>query len=85
VAAASAEAIRAIAAAAVVEGGIQALQMQLAKDFIDRWANLAKQSTTMIVPADLANIGAIVGTALSIVKGGSQIPSAQPGSVPSTR
>jgi regulator of protease activity HflC (stomatin/prohibitin superfamily) len=84
VAAASAEAIRAIAAAAVVEGGIQALQMQLAKDFIDRWANLAKQSTTMIIPADLGNIGAMVGTALSIVKDTSRIPPATPpGSVPS--
>ncbi|MDA8052519.1 MAG: paraslipin [Rhodospirillales bacterium] len=86
VAAATAAAIRAIAAAAVVEGGIEALQMQLAKDFIDRWANLAKQSTTLIVPADLGNIGALVGTALSIVKGSSKLapPAAPPppGSVP---
>ncbi len=84
VAAATADAIRAIAAAAVVEGGLEALQMQLAKDFIDRWANLAKQSTTMIIPADLGNIGAMVGTALSIVKGTSKMPgAAAAGSVPS--
>jgi regulator of protease activity HflC (stomatin/prohibitin superfamily) len=87
VATATAAAIRAIAAAAVVEGGLEALQMQLAKDFIDRWANLAKASTTMIVPADLGNIGAMVGTALQIVKGTSKLtpPSASaPGSVPAT-
>jgi len=71
VASATADAIRAIATAAVVDGGIEALQMQLAKDFIDKWGNLAKQSTTMIVPADLGNIGAVVGTALQIVKGNS--------------
>ena len=42
-----------------------------AKDFIDKWGNLAKQGTTMIIPADLGNIGAVVGTALQIVKGNS--------------
>jgi regulator of protease activity HflC (stomatin/prohibitin superfamily) len=71
VAAATADAIRAIATAAVVDGGIEAVQMQLAKDFIDKWGNLAKQGTTMIVPADLGNIGGMVGTALQIVKGNS--------------
>ena len=71
VASATADAIRAIATAAVVDGGIEALQMQLAKDFIDKWGNLAKQGTIMIIPADLGNIGAVVGTALQIVKGNS--------------
>ncbi len=71
VASATADAIRAIATAAVVDGGIEAVQMQLAKDFIDKWGNLAKQGTTMIIPADLGNIGAVVGTALQIVKGNS--------------
>jgi len=69
VASATAGAIRTIATAAVVEGGIEALQMQLAKDFIDKWGNLAKVGTTMIIPADLGNIGSVVGTALQIVKG----------------
>ncbi|MGH6679786.1 MAG: band-7 C-terminal domain-containing protein, partial [Bradyrhizobium sp.] len=57
-----------IATAAVVEGGIEALQMQLAKAFIDQWGNLAKQGTTMIIPTDLSNIGSVVGTAMQIVK-----------------
>ena len=37
----------ATATAAVVDGGIEAVQMQLAKDFIDKWGNLAKQGTAM--------------------------------------
>ena len=88
VASATADAIRAIATAAVVEGGIEALQMQLAKSYIDQWGNLAKQGTTMIIPTDLGNIGAMVGTALQIVKGSSiASPGAPPrptGSVPTT-
>jgi len=89
VAAATAAAVRAIGAAVATEGGLEAMQLQVARDFIDRWANLAKQSTTMIVPADLGNIGSLVATALSIVKGtsklgppGSQPGFAAPGSVP---
>ncbi len=88
VATATADAIRAIASAAVVDGGIEALQMQLAKDFIDKWGNLAKLGTTMIIPADLGNIGAVVGSALQIVKGSSDTsprPAPRPGtSVPVT-
>jgi regulator of protease activity HflC (stomatin/prohibitin superfamily) len=88
VASATADAIRAIATAAVVDGGIEALQMQLAKSYIDQWGNLAKQGTTMIIPTDLGNIGAMVGTALQIVKGSSiASPGAPPrpsGSVPAT-
>ena len=88
VATATADAIRAIATSAVVEGGIEALQMQLAKSYIDQWGNLAKASTTMIIPTDLGNIGAMVGTALQIVRGSSiGGPGAPPrpiGSVPAT-
>ena len=76
VAAATAEAIRTIAAAAVEKGGIEALQMQLAKDYIDKWGNLAKAGTSIVVPADLGNIGAMVATAMQIVKGGSIEPPA---------
>ncbi|MHB1201563.1 MAG: SPFH domain-containing protein [Acidithiobacillus sp.] len=68
VATATANAIRAIGAAANEPGGIEALQMQLAKDFIEKWGNLAKAGTTLVIPADLGNIGAVVGTALEMVK-----------------
>jgi len=86
VATATADAIRSIATAAVVEGGIEALQMQLAKSYIDQWGNLAKQGTAMIIPADLGNMGAMVATALQIVRGssigGPGTPPRPTGSVP---
>ncbi|MBU2720216.1 paraslipin, partial [Acidithiobacillus ferridurans] len=47
---------------------IEALQMQLAKDYIEKWGNLAKVGTSLVIPADLGNIGALVGTALAMVK-----------------
>ncbi|MBW4092431.1 MAG: paraslipin [Proteobacteria bacterium] len=86
VATATAAAIRTIGESAVADGGMAALQMQLAKDFIGQWGNLARQATTMIIPADLGNIGAVVGTALQMVRGeprpggGAAGASAPPGS-----
>ncbi len=68
VANATATAIRVVGAAANEPGGIEALQMQLATDFIEKWGNLAKAGTTLVIPADLGNIGAVVGTALEMVK-----------------
>ncbi|MGH7101319.1 MAG: SPFH domain-containing protein [Acetobacteraceae bacterium] len=85
VANATGAAIRTVGAAVAMEGGLEAMQLQVARDFIDRWANLAKQSTTMIVPADLGNIGAVIGTALAIIKGESKLGAMSPaGSVPAT-
>ncbi len=68
VAEATAEAIRVIGSAAREPGGYEALQMQLAKDYIEKWGYLAKSSTSLVIPSDLGNIGALVGTALSMVK-----------------
>jgi regulator of protease activity HflC (stomatin/prohibitin superfamily) len=68
VAAATSAAIRTIGAATVGDGGMAAMQMQLAKDFIGQWGALAKAGTTLIVPADLGNVGAVVGTALRMVQ-----------------
>ncbi|MDD2751381.1 MAG: band-7 C-terminal domain-containing protein, partial [Acidithiobacillus sp.] len=64
----TAEAIRVIGSAAREPGGYEALQMQLAKDYIEKWGYLAKSSTSLVIPSDLGNIGALVGTALSMVK-----------------
>ena len=68
VAEATAKAIATIGAAAREPGGIEALQMQLAKDYIEKWGNLAKASTNLVIPADLGNVGALVSTALAIVQ-----------------
>ncbi|MEY2342628.1 SPFH domain-containing protein [Acidithiobacillus sp. IBUN Pt1247-S3] len=68
VADATAKAIATIGAAAREPGGIEALQMQLAKDYIEKWGNLAKASTNLVIPADLGNVGALVSTALAIVQ-----------------
>ncbi len=68
VAQATAQAIATIGQAAVQPGGIEALQLQVARDFISQWGNLAKQSTTVLIPAEMGNIGSFIATALEIVR-----------------
>lgn len=78
VAAATAAAIHTIGESVTTEGGMAAMQMQLAKDFIGQWGNLAKQGTTLIVPASLGDVGAVVGTALQMVRNVPGVPPVAP-------
>jgi regulator of protease activity HflC (stomatin/prohibitin superfamily) len=64
---AQADAIRTIAASLGEEGGDMAMRMRLASDLIAQYGNLAKASTTMIVPADMGDLSRFLGTALAIV------------------
>lgn len=77
---AQADAIRTVAAALGEKGGDMAMQMRLASDLIAQYGNLAKSSTTMIVPAEMGDLSRFLGTALAIVdqkNAGAAAPPAQ--------
>ncbi|MGH8427626.1 MAG: SPFH domain-containing protein [Gammaproteobacteria bacterium] len=63
---AQADAIRTIAAALGEDGGDLAMRMRLASDLISQYGNLAKASTTMIVPAEMGDLSRFLATALAI-------------------
>lgn len=60
VAIATAEGLRKIASSIQEPGGQQAVNLRVAEQYIKEFGNLAKTNNTMIVPAELANIGAAV-------------------------
>jgi regulator of protease activity HflC (stomatin/prohibitin superfamily) len=68
VAEATAKAIATVGAALSAEGGKDAMMMRVAEDFIAQWGAIAKESSVMIVPADMSDVSKIVGTALRIVE-----------------
>ncbi len=68
VANATAEGIRAIAQAIQSPGGYEALQYRIAMDYIQQFGNMAKETTTMILPTNLADIAGVLATALSVVQ-----------------
>lgn len=75
VAKATANAIQTIAETVSKPGGIEALQLQVAKDYVSEFGNIAKESTTILLPANMADLGGLVETALQIIRsGGKKLP-----------
>ena len=70
VADATADAIRKIAAAILQPGGEQAVQLKVAERAVDAFGQLAKVNNTMIVPSNLAEVGTLIGSAMTLIKAG---------------
>lgn len=68
VAEATAEGIRRVAGALSAPGGQDAANLDVAKKYIDQFGKLAKENTTMIVPANLADVSSMVATALTTLE-----------------
>ena len=70
VADATADAIRKIAAAIQQPGGEQAVQLKVAEKAVEAFAQLAQKNNTMIVPGNMSEVSALIGTAMTLMKGG---------------
>ena len=69
VAAATADAIRVVAEAIRTPGGNEAVNLKVAEQYVEAFGKLAKESNTLIMPANVADIGGLVSAGMSIVKG----------------
>lgn len=49
-------------------GGEQAMQLRLGEEYLRQFRNIAKQSTTLVIPGELSDLASIVATATSIVR-----------------
>ncbi|MBU6420785.1 MAG: paraslipin [Gammaproteobacteria bacterium] len=67
VAAATAKAINDIGHAVAGEGGTEALNYQLGQQWVQQWGQIAKNSTVTVVPANMGDLSAMVGSLLSQV------------------
>ncbi|RBL67142.1 paraslipin, partial [Pseudomonas sp. MWU13-2625] len=68
VAEANAQAIQKIANAMQSQGGMDAVNLKVAEQYVSAFSNLAKQGNTLIVPANLSDLGTAISSALTIVK-----------------
>jgi regulator of protease activity HflC (stomatin/prohibitin superfamily) len=68
VATATAEGIRKVAEAIRQPGGMEATQLRVAEQYVDQFGNIAKAGTTMILPANAADIASMVGMATKVFK-----------------
>ncbi|MBI5209690.1 MAG: paraslipin [Elusimicrobia bacterium] len=68
IATATAEGIRKVAETIQKPGGYEAVQLRVAEKYIVEFGQLAKTTNTMILPANTADVAAIIATAMSVVK-----------------
>ena len=68
VANATAEGLRMVASALSVEGGAQAMQLRIGEEYVKQFGKIAKESTTLVVPSNLADLASVVSMATNITK-----------------
>jgi regulator of protease activity HflC (stomatin/prohibitin superfamily) len=67
IAEANAAGVRAVAEAISDKGGMEAANLKVAQQYVDAFANLAKTSNTMIIPASAGDVAGFIATAMSVL------------------
>lgn len=68
VAEATAKALYMVAQATQTPGGMQAVNLKVAEQYVDAFGNIAKTGNTLIVPSNMADIASLIAGAMSVVK-----------------
>ena len=63
-----AEAIRAVAQAISEPQGMQAVNLQVAEKYVEAFGKIAKEGNTLLLPANLADMGSMVASAMTIIR-----------------
>src|SRR5688572_2466809 len=76
---ATAAAIATVAGAINAPGGTQAANLDVAKLYINAFAHLARTNNTLIIPSNVADVGALVASAMTVLnKIGADAPAVAP-------
>jgi regulator of protease activity HflC (stomatin/prohibitin superfamily) len=68
VATATAAGIRSVAEAIKLPGGQEAVQLRVAEQYIGQFGELAKKSNTIVLPANVADVGSMIALAMKLTK-----------------
>jgi regulator of protease activity HflC (stomatin/prohibitin superfamily) len=68
VAEATAEGLRKVGQAVAAQGGLEALQLRVAEQYVKEFGNLARSSTTLVLPATLSDVGSMVALATKVLQ-----------------
>ena len=67
IATATSEGIRKVAEAMQDPGGFEAVQLRVAEQYIGEFGKLAKSSTTLVLPASVADVGSMIALAMNVI------------------
>jgi regulator of protease activity HflC (stomatin/prohibitin superfamily) len=69
VASATADGLRKVADALRQPGGTEAMQLRVAEEYLQQFGQLAKETNTLILPANVSDVASMVALATQVVKG----------------
>jgi regulator of protease activity HflC (stomatin/prohibitin superfamily) len=67
IAEATAAGVRAVAEAIGDKGGLEAANLKVAQQYVEAFANLAKTSNTLIIPASAGDVAGFIATAMTVL------------------
>ena len=73
VAEATANGIREIAASINEKGGVNAVNLRIAEQYLDEFGKLAKTNNSIIIPSNLSDIAGMIKAAASVIKGETEV------------
>jgi regulator of protease activity HflC (stomatin/prohibitin superfamily) len=79
VATATAEGIRQVAGAIRTDGGMEAVQLRVAEQYVEQFGNLARTANSVIVPATVSDIAGMIATAMKVFGSGAAPSPLPPG------
>jgi regulator of protease activity HflC (stomatin/prohibitin superfamily) len=68
IAEATSEAIRKVANSIQSPGGMEAVNLRVAERYVEAFSGLAKTNNSLIVPANLADVGSLIAAAMTVVR-----------------
>jgi regulator of protease activity HflC (stomatin/prohibitin superfamily) len=69
VAHATAEGLRKVAESIGAPGGVEAVQLRVAEQYLEQFGKLAKAGNTFVLPANLSDVGSMIALATSVLRG----------------
>jgi regulator of protease activity HflC (stomatin/prohibitin superfamily) len=66
VAAATAEGIRQVATAIRTDGGMEAVQLRVAEQYVSQFGNIAQKTNTVVVPANVSDVAGMIAAAMKV-------------------
>jgi len=73
VATATAEGLKKVASSLQSDGGLEAMQLRIAENYIEQFGNLAKAGNTFVLPSNLTDLAAVVSMAKNVIPGNKSI------------
>jgi len=67
IATATAAGIRSVAESIQSPGGFEAVQLRVAEQYIGQFGNIAREGTTMVLPANAADVGSMIALAMNVI------------------